>query len=87
MTSSTWFKIFFCPKEDQGQKSGAETEGRGIQGPSHLGSILSADTKPDTGAIAKRPLPTEPGVLFEQHLTNADVDAYSQSSDWAQGPR
>jgi hypothetical protein len=39
----------------------AETEGRAILGLPHLGSILSADTKPDTYhpvAVAKRSLLT-----------------------------
>jgi hypothetical protein len=51
------------------------------------GCIMSADTKPNTVAVVKRFLLQDRNQLwqflgrFGQRLANADVDAWSQTSD------
>jgi hypothetical protein len=56
------------------------------------GSILSADTKPDTccccpETLADRNLVWLFLVRFNQQLTNTVLDAWSQPSDWTRDPR
>ena len=77
-------------------KTGTKMEQRLKKGPSRdcptWGSILSADIKPwhcccFQEAFAVRNLVRLFPGRFCQHLTNADLDAWSQPSDWVQGPQ
>ena len=57
-----------------------------------LGSIPHADSKPRhycwcQEALADRSLAWLPPERLYQSLTNIDVDAHSQASDWAWGPQ
>jgi hypothetical protein len=70
-----------CAKEEQGQESGTGTEGRAIRGLPHLG----------IHPVCRHCCSQENLMcLFlgrsGQQLTSADVDAWSQPWDWAQGP-
>ena len=92
----THLKIFKPRKVPAQRKDKDKMEQRLKEGPSRdcptWGSILSADTKPRHCCCCQKTLAERNLVWLLlmrvcQELSNVDVDAWSQPSEWAQEPR